>query len=118
MIVGNLYDDIENRQASVNHTRNMLEAFQWRLSDSYFLNLCDREKKFFFDEPIQSNIRQLTGNLETDELLLEEGWYANIGLKKVWLDLKSCLKISEYSSRDAWTIKERVKVNYLEFYRK
>lgn len=83
MIVNIIYDNIYYKQSNICDLRNMLTAFQWRLSDSYWQGRCKKDLIFEFDDLIQNNqtVDWQLLTLGTEELFLKDDWYDEGGLK-------------------------------------
>lgn len=81
-IVDTIYKSRPNCRERIEDTRNLLDAFQWRLPNTYWQSRCDTQLVFEFDDLIKTGhiVDWVSLCLGLEELLLDEHWYCNSGL--------------------------------------
>ncbi|KAB8265812.1 hypothetical protein BDV32DRAFT_144335 [Aspergillus pseudonomiae] len=97
LIVDLIYGSRPRSMERLIDTRNLLEAFQWKLPETYWKTRCDYWLVFEMDDLIREkralNWSRFCLGLE---LLLERGWYCNSGLRTRQRALTSLGGIKEH----------------------
>ncbi|GFF48382.1 hypothetical protein IFM51744_06813 [Aspergillus udagawae] len=78
-----IYETQPRCQQRIYDTRNLLEAFQWRLPNTYWQARCNTQLLFELDDLIKARTAVNWSGLclGIEELLLDDDWYCNSGLK-------------------------------------
>jgi hypothetical protein len=96
MIVDTIYQSRPPCHERIQDTRNVLEAFQWKLPDSYWQRRCNPNLVFEVQDVIKAGtqIDWTYFCLGLHELLLQDDWYCNSGLyfRGRILDLIECIR--------------------------
>jgi hypothetical protein len=82
MMVDTIYQSLPPCHERIQDTRNVLEAFQWKLPDSYWQRRCNPNLVFEVQDVIKAGtqIDWAYFCLGLHELLLQDDWYCNSGL--------------------------------------
>ncbi|KAB8201642.1 hypothetical protein BDV34DRAFT_237473 [Aspergillus parasiticus] len=82
IIIDTIYESRPPCPERIQDTRNVLEAFQWKLPDSYWPRRCNPSLIFEAQDVIKAGtqIDWVYFCLGLHELLLQEDWYCNSGL--------------------------------------
>jgi hypothetical protein len=96
MMVDTIYQSRPPCHERIQDTRNVLEAFQWKLPDSYWQRRCNPNLVFEVQDVIKAGtqIDWAYFCLGLHELLLQGDWYCNSGLyfRGRILDLIECIR--------------------------
>ncbi|KAF7114715.1 hypothetical protein CNMCM5793_009666 [Aspergillus hiratsukae] len=97
MVVDLIYETQPHCQQRIDDIRNLLEAFRWRLPNTYWQARCNTELLFEFDDLIKAGtaVNWLGLCLGIEELLLDDNWYCNSGLNNRARTLKQLNGIKE-----------------------
>ncbi|GAB1191758.1 hypothetical protein APSETT444_000940 [Aspergillus pseudonomiae] len=98
LIVDLIYGSRPRSMERLIDTRNLLEAFQWKLPETYWKTRCDYWLVFEMDDLIREKRAAKWSRfcLGLEELLLERGWYCNSGLRTRQRALTSLGGIKEH----------------------
>jgi hypothetical protein len=84
MIVDALYKNDNYSRPRIKDTRNLLEAFRWKLPDWYWQGRCRKDFIFEFDDLIKSGDPSVDWQylcLDSERMLHDFRWYDGSGLK-------------------------------------
>ncbi|RAQ46009.1 hypothetical protein AFGD_000706 [Aspergillus flavus] len=83
LIVDQIYGSRPCSLEMLRDTRNLLEAFQWKLPDTYWRTRCESRLVFEMDDLIRENrpVNWKEFCLGLEELLLDKDWFCNSGMR-------------------------------------
>ncbi|RLL95926.1 hypothetical protein CFD26_100431 [Aspergillus turcosus] len=97
MVVDLIYETQPHCQQRIDDIRNLLEAFRWRLPNTYWQARCNTEILFELDDLIKAGTAVNWSGLclGIEELLVDDNWYCNSGLENRARTLKLLNGIKE-----------------------
>ncbi|KAJ9196238.1 hypothetical protein C8Q69DRAFT_453143 [Paecilomyces variotii] len=97
VIIDIIYKSQPHSRERIEDTRNILDAFEWKLPNAYWQSRCNPELVFEVGDLIKAEHIVDWANfcLGLEELLLDEDWYCNSGLNNRGRTLKLIAAIKE-----------------------